>query len=333
MPLPVLLAVDQDQDALEDVETQLVQRYAHEYRVECLGDPEGAVRMLTDLARAGEEVALVLMGISDTTGGELLERVRQLHPHAKRALLVPSGAWTDQPTAEAILDSMALGRIDYYVLWPAASSDEVFHEAVSSFLLEWATDRRIVPHTVHIVGEEWSGRAYELRDVFERCAVPHTFSLGDSDEGRELLAKAGPEAKLPLMVLPDGRALSDPSNTEIAEAAGARSTSRSTPSTSSSWAPGRRACPRPSMAPPRGCAPSWWTRAASGDRPDQARGFATTSASPRASAAPGSLSRPTSRPRSSGRASCSCTGQPPSIARETGSTCHCRTTGALAPEW
>ena len=221
MPLPVLLAVDQDQDALEDVETQLVQRYAHEYRVECLGDPEGAVRMLTDLARAGEEVALVLMGISDTTGGELLERVRQLHPHAKRALLVPSGAWTDQPTAEAILDSMALGRIDYYVLWPAASSDEVFHEAVSSFLLEWATDRRIVPHTVHIVGEEWSGRAYELRDVFERCAVPHTFSLGDSDEGRELLAKAGPEAKLPLMVLPDGRALSDPSNTEIAEAAGA----------------------------------------------------------------------------------------------------------------
>jgi len=110
MPLPVLLAVDQDQDALEDVETQLVQRYAHEYRVECLGDPEGAVRMLTDLARAGEEVALVLMGISDTTGGELLERVRQLHPHAKRALLVPSGAWTDQPTAEAILDSMALGR-------------------------------------------------------------------------------------------------------------------------------------------------------------------------------------------------------------------------------
>lgn len=107
------------------------------------------------------------------------------------------------------------------MLWPAASSDEVFHEAVSSFLLEWATDRRIVPHTVHIVGEEWSGRAYELRDVFERCAVPHTFSLGDSDEGRELLAKAGPEAKLPLMVLPDGRALSDPSNTEIAEAAGA----------------------------------------------------------------------------------------------------------------
>ena len=104
---------------------------------------------------------------------------------------------------------------------PAGSPDEVFHEAVSSFLLEWATERRIVPHTVHIVGEAWSGRAYELREVFARCAVPHAFCLADSDEGRGFLAKAGPHAKLPLMILPDGRVLSDPSNAEIAEAAGA----------------------------------------------------------------------------------------------------------------
>ena len=78
-----------------------------------------------------------------------------------------------------------------------------------------------MPQTVHIVGEEWSGRAYELRDVFESCAVPHRFSLADSERGRELLARAGPDARLPLMVLPDGRALSDPSNAEIAVAAGA----------------------------------------------------------------------------------------------------------------
>ena len=97
----------------------------------------------------------------------------------------------------------------------------MFHQAISSFLLEWATERRIVPHTVHIVGESWSGRAYELREVFERCAVPHAFCLADSEQGREFLASADPEAKLPLMVLPDGRALGDPSNAEIADAAGA----------------------------------------------------------------------------------------------------------------
>jgi thioredoxin reductase (NADPH) len=215
--------VDADPTALGDIERELRERYANGYRVIGTCSPDDALAILTRLSDTREEVALVLAAqwVSDTTGGELFERVRQLHPHAKRGLLVPLGAWTDEQSAEAILDSMALGRIDYYVPRPGASPDEVFHQAVSSFLLEWATDRRIVPHTVHIVGEEWSGRAYELREVFERCAVPHAFCLAESEEGRELVAKAGAAAKLPLMVLPDGKAVSDPSNAELAEAAGA----------------------------------------------------------------------------------------------------------------
>ena len=78
-----------------------------------------------------------------------------------------------------------------------------------------------MPHTIHIVGESWSGRAAELREVFERCVSPWAFCLADSDDGRELLAQAGPDPKLPLMVFPDGQVLSDPSDAEIAEAAGA----------------------------------------------------------------------------------------------------------------
>jgi thioredoxin reductase (NADPH) len=223
MPLPVLLAVDEDHAALDEVVTQLVQRYARDYRVQGLTDPAQALQILAELAGAGEEVALVLTGesASDASGDDLLEQARQLHPHAKRGLVVPRGSWADPPTAEAILDSMALGRIDYYVPRPASSRDEVFHQTISSLLLEWSTERSMVPHTVHIVGESWSGRAYELREVFERCAVPHAFCLADSERGRELVAKAGSRVKLPLMVLPDGRALDDPSNAELAAAAGA----------------------------------------------------------------------------------------------------------------
>ena len=223
MRLPVLLAVDEDLDALDDVETQLVQRYAHDYRIESLGDPDDALRTLQELADGGEDVALVLAAssLSSTSGRHLLEHVRQLHPHAGRALLVPANVWSDQPTADAIRDSMALGRIDYYVARPAGSLDEVFHEAVSSFLLEWARERRVIPQTVHVVGETWSGRAYELREVFEQCATPFAFCLAASEKGRELLARAGSDAKLPLMMLPDGSVLSDPSNAEIAEIVGA----------------------------------------------------------------------------------------------------------------
>lgn len=222
MRAPVLLAVDDDPVAFGDVERELSDRYASSYRVVCTNSPNEALATLTRLADAEDEVALVLAAqwLCGTTGSELLERVRRLHPHAKRGLLLPWGAWAHRPTAEAIFDAMAVGGIDYYVLKPAAPPDELFHQTISSFLLEWSRDRRTAPYTVHVVGEAWSGRAYELREVLQRCAIPHAFCLAESNEGQELLAKAGPDTKLPLIVFPDGQVLSDPSDREIAEADG-----------------------------------------------------------------------------------------------------------------
>lgn len=223
MPLPVLLVIDCDQEVLDHVGDQLVWRYGHDYRVQRESDPAQALRTLQELADAGDELALVLAAdsLSDVADGGPLQHARQLHPQAKRGLMVPRGALADPSIAATILDAIAMGRIDYYVPVPADAPDEVFHDTISTFLLEWATEQRKVAHTVHIVGAEWAGRAYELRETFERCAVPHDFCLVDSDRGRELMAQAGPDAKLPLMVLPDGRALSDPTNAEIADAAGA----------------------------------------------------------------------------------------------------------------
>lgn len=220
---PLLLAVDGDGAALDAVECELRDRYTSRYRVLCTSSPDEARQSLVRLADAGEPVALVLAApwLADTTGGELLGLVRRLHPDAKRALLVPWGAWAHQPTAREVFDAMALGRVDHYLLRPGAPPDEGFHHAITSLLLEWTRDRRTASNTVHVVGESWSGRAYELRDALQRCAIPHAFCLANSDDGRELLAEAGADAKLPLLVLPDGRVLSDPSNAEIALAAGA----------------------------------------------------------------------------------------------------------------
>lgn len=223
MPAPLLLAVDADPDALGRVERELRDRYASSYRVVGTRSPDEALAILTELANAGEDVALVLAAqwLSETTGSELFERVRRLHPHARRGLLISWGEWGHRRTAEAIFDSMALGRIDYYVLRPATSPDELFHQAISSFLLEWTEARLIAPHTVRVVADAWEGRAYELRNTLQRCAVPHAFYLTDSKEGRVVLAKTGAAARLPLMVLPDGQVLSDPTNMEIANATGA----------------------------------------------------------------------------------------------------------------
>jgi thioredoxin reductase (NADPH) len=222
MALPVLVAVDADAGTLRDVARELSERYARHYRVVCMRSPQEARTCLEDLAAAGEDVALVIAGqwLSGMTGSDLLEEAGHLHPHARRALLIAWGGWGDPATGEAIFAAIAHGHIDHYVLRPSTSPDELFHQAISSLLLEWAEAQRAAPYSIYIVGESWSGRAYELRETLGRCAIPHTFCLADSSDGRELVAQAGAGAKLPLVVFPDGTVLTDPSNSELATAAG-----------------------------------------------------------------------------------------------------------------
>jgi thioredoxin reductase (NADPH) len=223
MVLPVLLAVDDDPEKRGAVEEELRERYSRDYMVLTEPSCAAALRTLEKLKAEDVPVALVLAGqwLSGMTGSELLGRVHQLHPHAKRGLLIEWGGWGDRATGEAIHDAMAHGRIDYYVLRPSTRPDEVFHQAVSGFLLEWSHSQKIAPHTIHVVGQSWSGRAYEIRDALERCAIPHAFCLADSDKGRDVLAGVDGDVKLPLIVLPTGEVLSDPTDAEIAGASGA----------------------------------------------------------------------------------------------------------------
>lgn len=223
MSLPVLFAVDEDERSLRNVERELVDRYSRSYRVVCVSSAEEAMAELEALGDAGEDVALVLAAhrLGGALGGELLSRVRDRHAHAQRGLLIEWGSWGDGQTAGEIFEAMARRQIEYYVIRPSQSPDELFHQSVSTFLLEWAHARRISPHTVHIVGESWTGRAHELKEVLGRCAVPHSFLLADSPEGRTLMAESGDGETLPLVVFPNGTVLANPTNLELAGAAGA----------------------------------------------------------------------------------------------------------------
>ncbi len=222
MSRPVLLAVDESENALRDIERELRDRYERHYRVVCLGSAPEAEAELERLAGAGEEVALVFAGhsLGGTPGTELLGGARKHHPRAQRGLLIDYADWGVSATGEAIFRAMARRQIDYYLIRPTRTPDELFHQSVSTFLLEWAHAQRSSAHTVHIIGESWTGRAHELREVLGRCALPHTFCLADSAEGRSLVAEAGDGEPLPLVVFPDGQVLADPSNVELTLAAG-----------------------------------------------------------------------------------------------------------------
>ncbi len=224
MSQPVLLAVESDAPTLSDVERELTDRYRRHYQVVCVSSPDDARTHLDEFAASGVDVAVVLAGqrLPGTTGIDLLGEVRHAHRHARRALLIEWGDWGQRPTGRAIFDGIAKGRLDHYVLRPAASPDELFHQTISGMLLDWAEASRAAPNTIHIVGDSWSGRSYELREALQQCAIPHTFCLLDSPEGRELTAGVGHvDEDLPLMIFPNGEVLRNPTNSEIALAAGA----------------------------------------------------------------------------------------------------------------
>jgi thioredoxin reductase (NADPH) len=217
-PEPVLLAVDDDPNTLGRIEHELRQRYGSYYRVACEDSPEAGMRTLQALRAADKDVAVVLADqwMPNMTGVEFLTHTRPLYPGAKRALLFERG---NRTTREPILQAMALGQIDYYVPKPEQPPDEEFHRCIAQFLEEWARDYRPASVAVRIVGEPWSARSHELRDVLSRSGIPHAFSSADSKEGRELLARVDKTlARLPIVIVFDRLVLVDPDNAEIVDA-------------------------------------------------------------------------------------------------------------------
>jgi thioredoxin reductase (NADPH) len=221
MTVPVIIAVDDDATQLAAVERELRSRYEPDYRACCLSTPAEALTMLAELTASGDDVALVMAAeeLAGAPGTEFLGEVARFFPHAQRALLIGWGHLGQPETGDAIFEAIARGRIDHYVVRPAPPPDEQFHQAMSTFLLAWAETRRRAPHTIEVVGDSWSGRAYELREVLGRCAMPHRFSLARSEEGRAILADVG-ERSLPVMVLPNGHVMEDPTDFDIAHSAG-----------------------------------------------------------------------------------------------------------------
>ena len=223
---PVIMAVDDEQAKLARVEEELTSRYEKHYDVLCSSSPEEAIQTLRELASSGRPVALILadLWMGETTGVELLSAARAIDPGIKRGLLVPWGAWGNEDSAAAIVRAMTLGQIDYYVLKPWKVPDEFFHKTVTAFLHEWDRARNDGDARIVIVGEPGSRRAYELRDLLSRQRVEHAFHSVDSAEGRSILAGFDDEPTRFPVVITDDRLLVDPSNTEVAESFGLKTT-------------------------------------------------------------------------------------------------------------
>jgi thioredoxin reductase (NADPH) len=215
----VLLLAD-DSGTQDRVEAELRKRYGADYQVIKAGSANAALGVLGELSDSGRQVSLVLADqwLSGASGTELLARVRQLHPGARRVLLI---TWGDQARVEPMLQATILGDLDAYVVKPGPPPDERFHRFITEQLDEWGRSNLPGLEVVRVVGEEWSARSHELRELLGRNGVPFGFYSADSPDGQRLVGESwAAQNDLPAVVLYDGRVLADPSNSQVGEAIG-----------------------------------------------------------------------------------------------------------------
>lgn len=180
---PAIVAVAADRVALERIAAEL-SRYERDYRVVAAREAGDALAQLGP----GDRVAIAL---ADLPGMEILTAVRERRPQAKRALLIAWGEWGDEPTAAAVREAMALAHIDYYVLKPWQSPDELFHRTISEFLHEWRRTDLAAQREVCVVADPGSPRGHELRSLLSRNGVPHAFYATDLLERTSALGEGG----------------------------------------------------------------------------------------------------------------------------------------------
>jgi thioredoxin reductase (NADPH) len=218
-----IVVVCREPGAREILRRELAKRYGADYQIVVCDRPAELAPWMRDLQAAGLPIALVIGGVGeqDPDGIEVLSGIRHIDPTALRVATVD---WGDWQSVRSIFDAVTLGKIDHWVTRPVQTPAEEFHRSITEFLREWSSQRDGGFEAVQVIGERWSARSQELRDLFSRHRVPAGFYDATSGQARRMLDELGLECpELPVVALRFGAepaTLVNPSNLEIADAFG-----------------------------------------------------------------------------------------------------------------
>jgi thioredoxin reductase (NADPH) len=223
MTRPVLLIVDPDAHVRQPLADVIARRYGADYQVLGAANSTEGLDLLQRLADEGDRVAIVMADVwlLEMDGVEFVNQARVLHPGALRVLLANMG---DVPAMEPLHRGMALGELDFFLIkeawqWP----EDWLYPQIQEALSVWSRPHGPKPEIIRIVGEQWSPRSHELRDLLTRNIVPFGFYDWQSAEGMRLLQENGiGTERLPVLIFFDGTVLADPANAEVAETLGVR---------------------------------------------------------------------------------------------------------------
>ncbi|MET8026709.1 FAD-dependent oxidoreductase [Streptomyces avermitilis] len=217
----VILTVDDDPGVSRAVARDLRRRYGESYRIVRAESGDTALEALRELKLRGDLVAVIVADyrMPQMNGIEFLEQALDVYPGARRVLLT---AYAD---TNAAIDAINVIDLDHYLLKPWDPPEEKLYPVLDDLLEAWrAADHRSVGIT-KVVGHRWSARSSDVREFLARNQVPYRWYSSDEPEGRRLLTAAEQDGRrLPLVVTPDGTALIEPDDPELATQVGLATT-------------------------------------------------------------------------------------------------------------
>jgi thioredoxin reductase (NADPH) len=216
---PAIIAVDDDLPVLRAVERDLRARYGGDYRILAAGSGADALEAVRELTLRGDAVALFVVDqrMPVMTGIELLREALPLQPDARKILLT---AYADTDVAISAINEI---RLDQYILKPWDPPEERLFPVVDDLLADWTAAFRPAFEGLRLVASRWAPRGHAIRDFLTRNQLPYAWLDPETDPDAQRLAASldpVPEPSEPVVLLPDGRALRDPSTRDVAEAVG-----------------------------------------------------------------------------------------------------------------
>ncbi len=220
MAKPTILTVDDEQEVLNAVTRDLHRRYSKDYRIIKTGSGKEALETLRELKAREEPVALLLVDqrMPEQTGIEFLREARKIFPKARKVLLT---AYADTAAAIASINEVGL---DYYLKKPWEPPEENLFPVLDDLLDEWWVDAPTPYSGIRICGTLWSPSSHRVKDFLSRNRIPYRWlDIELNPEATSLVGdlKLGP-GRLPVVFMPDGQTLYNPSNGELAQAIGMR---------------------------------------------------------------------------------------------------------------
>jgi thioredoxin reductase (NADPH) len=220
---PVLYVIDDDAGVVRALRDDLSRRFREDFRVTADSSAAAGLTRLRELADEHEAVALLIVDhdMSEMSGVEFLARAHDMHPLAKRVLLVER----DYSACSPVVRAMTLGQADYHITKPWMLEQDLYR-AVSEFLADWAKDREAGFELFEVIGRFSDRGTSELQELLTRFYVPFRFSTADSGRGRELLEnKSLDPSRVPVMIRHDGYTMVEPTLPQIIEAVGGSTSS------------------------------------------------------------------------------------------------------------